>query len=207
MDTAEYIKKKYGAGWGKIIPGMFRSGMYGLFAELGFETGAEIGVFRGRNAREMFRQIPGLKLCGIEPYDDQPSSTRHKTVPRYERNNRVTGERLANRNMTIIKKFSEIAVQDIPYDSLDFVYIDGDHSYDYAMLDIILWTRRVRPGGIVSGHDYIGKGDYNHAYDVNVKEAVDDYLKIHKIYHWYLTDKTGAINKSDKCPSWFFVKE
>lgn len=206
MNTTEYIKTKYGIGFAKIISGMFRDDMYKLFNELGFKVGCEVGVFRGRNARVMFRAIPGLKLYGIEPFSDQPSSTRHKTVPRYERNERVTGERLAGKDFTLIKKFSECAVQDIPYDSLDFVYIDGDHSYDYAMLDIILWTRRVRPGGIVSGHDYIAKGEYNHAFDVNVKEAVDDYLKMHKIYHWYLTDKTGAVNKSDKCSSWFFVK-
>jgi predicted O-methyltransferase YrrM len=207
MDTNTYLINEYGSGSPKVIPGMFRGDMYQLFDALGFKVGAEIGVFRGRNARTMFRAIPGLKLYGIEPYADQPSSTRHKNVPRYERNERVTGERLAGMDITIIKKFSEIAVQDIPYDSLDFVYIDGDHSYDYTMLDIILWTRRVRPGGIVSGHDYIAKGDYNHKYDVNVKEAVDDYIRIHKINNWYLTDKIGAINKSDKCPSWFFVKK
>lgn len=206
MDTSEYLTTKYGSGSPKVIPGMFRGGMYQLFNKLGFKVGAEVGVFRGRNARSMFREIPGLKLYGIEPYDDQPSSTRHKNVPRYERNRKSTDERLAGQNFTLIEKFSEIAVQDIPYDSLDFVYIDGDHSYDYAMLDIILWTRRVRPGGIVSGHDYIGPGDYNHAFDINVKEAVDDYIRIHKINSWYITDKTGAINKSDKCPSWFFVK-
>jgi predicted O-methyltransferase YrrM len=206
MDATEYLKTKYGSGSPKIISGLFRKDLYEVFAELEFKTGCEVGVFRGRNAREMFRHIPGLKLYGVEPFGDQPSSTRHKNAPRYERNRNACANRLRGLNVTLIEKFSEIAVQDIPYDSLDFVYIDGDHSYDYAMLDIILWTRRVRPGGIVSGHDYIGPGDYNHAFDVNVKEAVDDYIKIHKINNWYLTDKIGAINKSDRCPSWFFVK-
>lgn len=207
MNTVEYLKNKYGDGYAKVIPGMLRGGMYKLFAELGFKIGAEVGVFRGRNARSMFREIPGLKLYGIEPFDDQPSSTRHKTVPRYERNRRVTNQRLRNYDFHLIEKFSEIGVQDIPYDSLDFVYIDGDHYYDYVMTDIILWARRVRPGGIISGHDYIGPDEYRHKFDINVKEAVDDYIKIHKIKNWYLTDKKGAINKSDKCPSWFFVKE
>lgn len=206
MNTTDYLIKKYGSGSPKVIPGMLRHNMYELLAELGFKVGCEVGLFRGRNARAMFRAIPGLRLYGIEPYADQPYSTRHKTVPRYERNRRMMTDRLKDSNITVIEKFSETAVQDIPYDSLDFVYIDGDHSYDYVMTDIILWSRRVRPGGIVSGHDYILPGDYRHKFDINVKDAVDNYTAIHKIDNWYLTDKKGAINKSDKCPSWFFVK-
>lgn len=210
MNTADYLINKYGPnpvpGTPQVIPGTLRKNLYQLFAELGFKLGAEVGVFRARNARSMFREIPGLKLIGVEAYDDQPSSTRHKTVPRYERNRRVTNERMRDRNFILIEKFSEIAVQDIPYDSLDFVYIDADHSYDYVITDIILWTRRVRPGGIVSGHDYILPGDYRHKFDINVKEAVDDYISLHKISPLYLTDKTIGINKSDKCPSWWFVK-
>jgi len=210
MNTTKYLINKYGPnpvpGTPQVIPGTMRQNLYQLFAELGFKLGAEVGVFRGRNARTMFREIPELKLIGVEAYDDQPSSTRHKTVPRYDHNREAAAVRLRNRNFTLIEKFSEIAVQDIPYDSLDFVYIDGDHSYDYVMTDIILYSRRVRPGGIVSGHDYIGPNDYRHKFDINVKEAVDDYTKLHKISPLYLTDKTVGTNKSDKCPSWFFVK-
>ncbi len=210
MNTSEYLLQNYGPninpGSPQIIPGMLRKNMYKLFNELGFTTGAEIGVFRGRNAREMFRQIPNLKLYGIEAFADQPTSTRHKTVPRYERNKKSMESRMKDRNFILIEKFSEEAVQHIPYSSLDFVYIDGDHSYDYAMLDIILWARRVRPGGIVSGHDYILPGDYRHKFDINVRDAVDHYVKIHNIEPLYLTDKSIAVNKSDKCPSWWFVK-
>jgi predicted O-methyltransferase YrrM len=206
LDTRDYLINKFGTGDPLVIPGMLRQNLYQLFAELGFKVGAEVGLFRGRNARQMFRDIPGLKLYGIDAYDDQPYSTRHKSVPRYDRNRSMMEGRMKGRNITVIDKFSEEAVQEIPYDSLDFVYIDGDHSYDYVMTDIILWSRRVHPGGIVSGHDYIKPGEYRHKYDINVKEAVDDYVRIHKISPWYLTDREGAVNKSDKCPSWFFVK-
>lgn len=190
----------------KVMKGWLRKDLYKHFNELGFKLGCEVGVFRGRNAREMFRQIPDLKLIGVEANDDQPSSTRHKTVPRYDRNRAATASRLKGKEFTLIEKFSEIAVQDIPYNSLDFVYIDGDHSYDYAMTDIILYTRRVKPGGIVSGHDYIGPEGYRHKFDINVREAVDDYVRVHKIDTLYLTDDEGAVNKSDRCPSWWFIK-
>ena len=39
--------------------------------------------------------------------------------------------------------------------SLDFVYIDGNHSYENCLLDCLHWFDKVKPGGIVGGHDYI----------------------------------------------------
>jgi SAM-dependent methyltransferase len=206
MDTNEYLTTKYGSGFPKVIPGIFRKDLYKIFAELGLKTGCEVGVFRGRNAREMFRRIPDLKLFGVDPFIDAPTSSRHHKIPRFERNERNTMERMAGRDFTLKKGFSEVVVQEFPYSSLDFVYIDGDHSYDYVMTDIILWARRVRPGGIVSGHDYLLPKKYDGRLDLNVKQAVDDYLKIHRINNFYITDNSNATNASDVCASWFFVK-
>lgn len=206
MNTTDYLINKYGSGSPKVIPGMLRKNMYELFAQLGFKVGCEVGVFRGRNARQMFRDIPGLKLYAVEPFAHDAYSTRPREQERYERNRRETYERLKGRDVIMIEKFSEDAVRDIPYDSLDFVYIDADHSYDYVMLDIILWARRVRKGGIVSGHDYILPGAFRDKHDINIRQAVDHYIAMHNINPWYLTDTKIAVNKSDKCPSWFFVK-
>ncbi len=38
--------------------------------------------------------------------------------------------------------------------SLSFVFIDGDHAYEAVKLDISLWREKVKPGGILAGHDY-----------------------------------------------------
>jgi hypothetical protein len=40
------------------------------------------------------------------------------------------------------------------HEPLDFVYIDGDHSYEGVLRDIHAWTPHVRKGGIIAGHDY-----------------------------------------------------
>ncbi len=37
--------------------------------------------------------------------------------------------------------------------SLDFVFIDADHTYEGCLRDIHAWTPKVRSGGMVSGHD------------------------------------------------------
>jgi FkbM family methyltransferase len=43
----------------------------------------------------------------------------------------------------------------IPHHSLDFVYIDARHDYDSVMEDLEAWFEKVRPGGVIAGHDYL----------------------------------------------------
>lgn len=145
-----------------------REVLYKKFNELGFKVGAEIGVRTGENALDMFKCIPGLRLYLIDPW---------RNIRKH--NDRLT-YRLAKKtvepfNAIIIKKKSEMAVLKIPDGSLDFVYIDADHSFDAVLLDIIIWSRKVRTGGIISGHDY------RKSKKMGVKPAVDDYVRYHKI--------------------------
>lgn len=58
--------------------------------------------------------------------------------------------------------------------SLDFVFIDADHSYENVKQDINAWLPKVRLGGILAGHDYF-------QYDTGiphpgVQTAVDELL-------------------------------
>lgn len=39
-------------------------------------------------------------------------------------------------------------------ESLDFVFIDGDHSYNAVLEDLKSWYHKVKPGCVISGHDY-----------------------------------------------------
>jgi hypothetical protein len=63
------------------------------------------------------------------------------------------------------------------------VYIDANHDFDSVMMDLILWSRKVRSGGIVAGHDY----DRSHM--KGVVPAVDAYTKAHGIQEWFITDQ------------------
>jgi predicted O-methyltransferase YrrM len=40
-------------------------------------------------------------------------------------------------------------------ESLDFVYIDGNHSYESTFEDINLWLPKIKKGGVIAGHDYL----------------------------------------------------
>lgn len=48
---------------------------------------------------------------------------------------------------------------------LDFVFVDGDHSYEGCLADIRAWLPLVRDGGVIAGHDYDWPG---------VRRAVDE---------------------------------
>ena len=47
----------------------------------------------------------------------------------------------------------------LPHHSLDFVYLDARHDYDSVMSDLAEWHDRLRPGGVIAGHDYVD-GDF-----------------------------------------------
>ena len=53
----------------------------------------------------------------------------------------------------------EAAVGRFDDDSLDWVYIDGDHHYDSVKGDLALWYPKVRPGGLLTGDD-LGTGKW-----------------------------------------------
>lgn len=70
--------------------------------------------------------------------------------------------------VTIIEENSLNAHRHFAARSLDFVFIDGDHSYRGVRQDILNFRPKVKPGGILAGHDYRDSAD--------VKRAVDELL-------------------------------
>lgn len=150
-----------------------------LFGEYGLKNGAEIGVDRGHFSEYMLQHIPDSHIISVDPWrwklrgESRYKSTVERLKPYGERS-------------TIIRKDSMDAVWEIPEESLDFVYIDGNHEFDYIASDLIWWAKRVRYGGIISGHDYFrfrGGG---------VVPAVDIYTQQHGITKWFLTDEKEA---------------
>ena len=48
---------------------------------------------------------------------------------------------------------SHVAATIFPQDSIDMIFIDGDHRFTPFQTDLTLWEKRVKPGGIICGHD------------------------------------------------------
>ena len=160
-------KLKFKSGWG-------RKELYTHFAKLGFVYGCEVGVFTGKNARMMLDIIPDLKLYLVEPYGKHPKAKPLRFPLDYKKISSDAFRRLDGLNVKWLFGFSENIFSAVEDDSLDFVYIDGNHEYNFVMLDIILWTRKVRSGGVVSGHDF-GLG--------GVKPALMDFCRANNKTH------------------------
>ena len=143
------------------------------FNELGFKVGAEIGTADGRFAEILCQRIEGLKLLCIDPWERYEGNWRSEN---YQKVAYLTAQkRLKNYNADLIKKTGVEASLSVPDNSLDFVFIDGDHQFDAVMTDIILWSKKVKSGGIVSLHDY-----YFHKAG-GVVPAVNKYTEVHEI--------------------------
>lgn len=54
----------------------------------------------------------------------------------------------------LIRKPSLVAADDFADGSLDFVFIDGAHNFTSVRDDIRAWLPKVKPGGVLAGHDY-----------------------------------------------------
>jgi hypothetical protein len=58
-------------------------------------------------------------------------------------------------NVKIVREFSDKASLFFPDDFFDLVYLDADHSAFGCYQDLVHWYPKVKPGGVLSGHDYI----------------------------------------------------
>lgn len=147
------------------------------FAALGYQHGAEIGVRYGNYSMALCKANPSLRLVCIDPW----AAYSHLSQARQDEIYAQAVINLSPYSVRIIRKSSMDALEDIPDAALDFVYIDGNHEFDHAMMDIIKWAPKVRQGGIIGVHDYF---NFHRA---GVVKAVDAYTHCHCINPWYVT--------------------
>lgn len=189
------------------IPDCSRDDLPQFFKNMGYKVGAEIGVLRGEFTEKICQA--GLKVYAIDPWRNYLDYHRHPAEEPYEVMYEMTKNRLAPYDCTIIRKTSMEAVENFKTNSLDFVYIDGNHKLRHVIDDIYEWSLRIRSGGAICGHDYIinNRSPHSH-YACHVPHAVNLYTKIWNIPNWYLLGNYHAIEreKRDKHRSWLWIK-
>jgi len=146
-------------------------------------VGAEVGVFRGQHAQCILNTLNMGRLYLIDPWEDYQKWEGDHTAGKWSgKGEKVSGEEIYQdahqrfkdrENITILKMPSLIATKcfktlNLPDDELDFIYIDGEHSYAAVYEDLHAWWPIVKTGGVLAGHDYnMGA----------VKIAVDEFAK------------------------------
>lgn len=176
------------------IPGNFTfEELYRRLVLLG-RRGLEIGVANGRSAS--FLAVEMVNAIGMRPslvLIDNSHGNLHSAVEQVSR----LGDRI---DVTgLLGNSWELASQ-FPDGWFDFVFIDGDHSYEGVIQDIRAYLPKVRKGGIIAGHDYCSLSDAG-AFDEmpGVARAVSECFDKWEVWRgskWSNGTWTGY------CPSW-----
>jgi predicted O-methyltransferase YrrM len=119
-----------------------------------YGAAAEVGVLYGDTSFHLLNEIPHLNLYPIDPYlpYDEPDRTLlHMT--KFESDAKRKLSIFGSRSI-LMKQTSVDAAPAITDASLDFVFIDAQHTYEAMKEDIATWVPKVRQGGLITGHDY-----------------------------------------------------
>ena len=175
---------------GKIFPRTFEK--ISMKNYKGIELlGVEIGVYRGEHAESILKELDIKKLYLVDPYKEYSCWMGSKR--NIELSEKIMEKRMKkySEKIKLIKKTSSEAVKEIP-NELDFVYIDGNHEYEYIKEDIELYYPKLKKRGILSGHDFnkIEKGN-----ERNVIQAVNEFAIKNKLTIFHLAPDWWVIKK------------
>jgi hypothetical protein len=137
---------------------------------------AEIGVWKGEFSRRILALTRPRELHLIDPWafrSDCPNRWYGGSVAKGQSDmDRIYESVVATVGSaaTVHRGGSTEVLATMPDGHLDWVYVDGDHSYGAVRDDLELSRRKVRPGGILAGDDY----DWP-----EVRRAVNQFLEEH----------------------------
>jgi hypothetical protein len=122
----------------------------------------EVGSWKGRSAAFMAVEIhnsgKSIRFDCVDPWNDLDPHPLIQNDP-WVQSGKLYDKFLFNidkvKHIITAKRGESISIANEYNDkSLDFVFIDGDHRYECVKADIEAWLPKVKPGGILAGHDY-----------------------------------------------------
>lgn len=141
--------------------------------------GAELGVKEGYLSKTFLSSNTQLTMYSIDLWGV------HESIP--ETHDHELNYNLAVSNLEeygsrsiIYRMLTTEAINNFKDNSLDFVYIDATHTYEAVKEEINLWSKKVKPNGLISGHDYVAGWE---GVIRAVDEAVLDTSKLHIFSH------------------------
>jgi len=169
-------------------------------------VGAEIGVHIGDFSQQIIDFVSPKELHLIDPWEHQTSSIYKSAWY----GGRVKGgqEEMDERFSSIFKRFnmnistkqvkvhrgySTDILQKFPDRYFDWVYIDGNHLYEYVKRDLELSFQKVKSDGYISGDDYTDGGWW----EGGVKRAVDEFAKNYSVHVVAIRNEQFIFRKND----------
>lgn len=157
--------------------------------------GAEIGVFEGEFSKLIIDTVQPKKFYMVDLFtgsmvSGDKNGNNMKTISLDESYNRLIEQYKSNDKVDVFKGKSQDFFKEIEDNSLDFIYIDGDHSYEGAKVDLQNAFHKVKKGGLICGHDYTSRFQ-------GVVDAVNQFVSEHNF--------ELKITSEDVCASFYIV--
>ena len=183
-----------------------------------YVLGCEIGVWEGWYTSFLIANT-SMHIIAIDPWvstDSYSETYGSYTMEDVEKNPRLRGndgfvwqearymaaldnlKGFPSEKWTVLRGYSYKLKHFFPNESVDFVYIDGEHSYEAVSKDIADWWPKISPGGILAGHDY---NDNN----PGSIRAVDEHAQTNSV-EFKITGTSPEKGDAD-APSWVFIKK
>lgn len=158
----------------------------------------EVGSWMGRSTCYMGEKIKNssknIKFYAVDTWDGSEEPQHKKTIEELKNNN-ITLLDVFNHNLKScgveeyvipIQNTSLEVAKTFEDDSIDFLHIDASHDYENVIADIIAWYPKVKPGGFITGDDYVINWS-------GVVNAVNSYFKDKSLV--LLDRQDGTISK------------
>jgi hypothetical protein len=191
---------------------LFRGNKHELMLKLPqLETIAELGVLKGRNAKFLFEKLKPKKLelidswssealvKGYSQFDSLPEGVMSLSEFEFyfdgDPSDQKTLDRIYNGvveyfndipNVSIIRENTHAAAKHYDDGYFDMVYIDANHQFEYVLLDLKIWEKKLSNNGFIVLNDCVSSPEARKQ-NIGVLEAVSSFLKSHNFVPVCLT--------------------
>lgn len=152
--------------------------------------GAEIGVYRGNFSSRILTVVKPKVLHLIDPWEyfDDPvyvdalygrrhGRNQERMDSIYEKVKTRFAFQITSGRVIVHRHYSMSVIDFFQDDYFDWIYIDGNHQYEFVKNDLQGYYEKVKPGGLILGDDYGRVGWWNN----EVEKAVAQFIRTHPV--------------------------
>lgn len=142
---------------------------------------AELGVDQGEFSQKIVEISNPRKLHLVDSWGTQRYHNGLKGVVESRFSKQIEAG-----SILIHQGFSTDYASSFPDQYFDWIYIDTDHTYETTKEELLLYRDKMKPGGIIAGHDFV-KGNIIKQLRYGVMEAVYEFCLLNNWEFIYLT--------------------
>ena len=147
---------------------------------------AEIGVHEGKFSRRILDIVKPERLHLIDPWKHEEEDRYRESWygglgsdgqalldRRYHEVEERFDKEIRTQRVQIHRSYSDVALENFEDSYFDWIYIDGNHLYEFVKKDLELYYPKIKPNGHITGDDY---GVQNNWWENGVQKAVDEFV-------------------------------